>query len=43
MHFSDKNIGMGAGNNLGLKNVKTDFVLILNPDVILKKIQLMKL
>jgi len=35
--LSDKNIGMGAGNNLGIKNVKKDFVLILNPDVILKK------
>ena len=28
---------MGAGNNLGLKNINKDFALILNPDVILKK------
>tara|TARA_B100000575_G_scaffold294033_1_gene307660 strand:+ start:1982 stop:2863 length:882 start_codon:yes stop_codon:yes gene_type:complete len=34
--LSKKNSGMGAGNNLGIKNVKTDFALILNPDVILE-------
>jgi N-acetylglucosaminyl-diphospho-decaprenol L-rhamnosyltransferase len=28
---------MGAGNNLGIKNVKKDFALILNPDVVLEK------
>ena len=28
---------MGAGNNLGLKHVKTDYAFILNPDVILKE------
>ena len=28
---------MGSGNNLGLKQVKTDFAIILNPDVVLKK------
>jgi GT2 family glycosyltransferase len=33
--LSKDNIGMGAGNNLGLEHVKTDFVFILNPDVIL--------
>ena len=27
------NIGMGAGNNIGILNSKTDFVYILNPDV----------
>tara|TARA_B100000989_G_scaffold132112_1_gene98062 strand:+ start:2785 stop:3639 length:855 start_codon:yes stop_codon:yes gene_type:complete len=31
--LSSGNIGMGAGNNLGLSNVKTDYALILNPDV----------
>ena len=31
-----KNLGMGAGNNIGIKKAKTDFVLILNPDVILE-------
>ena len=35
--LSSKNLGMGAGNNMGIKKVKTDFVLILNPDVILEK------
>ena len=35
--LSKENLGMGAGNNLGIKNVKTDFAFILNPDVILEK------
>ena len=35
--LSSKNIGMGAGNNVGIKNVVKDFALILNPDVILEK------
>ena len=34
---SSENIGMGAGNNLGIKNVSNDFALILNPDVTLQK------
>jgi GT2 family glycosyltransferase len=34
---SPENLGMGKGNNLGLKNINTDFALILNPDVILEK------
>ena len=34
--LSSKNIGMGAGNNVGIKNVVKDFALILNPDVILE-------
>ena len=29
-----KNLGYGAGNNFGIKNIKTDYALILNPDVI---------
>ena len=33
--LSRENIGMGAGNNLGMDNAKSDFILILNPDVIL--------
>ena len=28
---------MGAGNNIGIKLAKTDYVLILNPDVVLEK------
>jgi len=35
--LSRENIGMGAGNNLGIKNTNKEFALILNPDVILKK------
>jgi|TARA_B110000444_G_scaffold254544_1_gene287256 GT2 family glycosyltransferase len=35
--LSPQNLGMGAGNNLGLKHIKTDYVFILNPDIILKK------
>ncbi len=35
--LSEKNLGMGAGNNLGIKNSKSDYVFILNPDVILQK------
>ena len=34
--ISLKNLGMGSGNNLGIKRVKNDFTLILNPDVILE-------
>jgi GT2 family glycosyltransferase len=34
--LSKENLGMGAGNNLGLKHSTTDFVLILNPDVVLE-------
>jgi len=34
--LTSKNIGMGAGNNIGIKEAKTDFVLILNPDVVLE-------
>ena len=34
--LSSKNLGMGGGNNLGLKNVTNDFALILNPDVSLE-------
>ena len=29
-----KNLGYGAGNNFGINAVETDYVLILNPDVI---------
>ena len=34
--LSGSNLGMGAGNNIGIRNVKTDYVLILNPDVTLE-------
>ena len=35
--LSYKNLGMGAGNNLGIKNVTTDYAFILNPDIVLEK------
>src|SRR5210317_1905251 len=35
--LSNHNIGMGAGNNLAIDNLKKKFALILNPDVLLKK------
>tara|TARA_A100000164_G_scaffold106036_1_gene93153 strand:+ start:972 stop:1874 length:903 start_codon:yes stop_codon:yes gene_type:complete len=34
---SGENLGYGKGNNLGLKLTKTDYALILNPDVICAK------
>ena len=35
--LSPHNLGMGAGNNLGLKNINKDYAFILNPDAILEK------
>ena len=37
VHLSGKNLGYGAGNNYGLSRIKTQYSLILNPDVILEK------
>ncbi len=34
---SGKNLGYGAGNNFGLKQVNTEYALILNPDTICGK------
>ncbi len=31
------NLGMGGGNNFGLEKVKTNFSLILNPDIVCEK------
>lgn len=31
---SDKNLGMGGGNNLGIKNSTGKFILIANPDLV---------
>ena len=31
------NKGYAAGNNIGLRNVRTDYALVLNPDTILEK------
>ena len=35
--LSKENLGYGAGNNLGLSKVKSDYALILNPDAFLEK------
>ncbi|MFL2895901.1 MAG: glycosyltransferase [Candidatus Pelagibacter sp.] len=35
--LSNDNLGMGSGNNIGIKYAKSDYVLILNPDVLLFK------
>ena len=35
--LSKENLGYGAGNNLGLSKVETNYALIVNPDVTLKK------
>jgi N-acetylglucosaminyl-diphospho-decaprenol L-rhamnosyltransferase len=35
-YISGKNLGMGAGNNIGIKKSKTRYVMILNPDTLLK-------
>lgn len=34
---SHKNLGMGGGNNLGIKHSSGDFILISNPDIVFKK------
>ena len=41
--LSLKNLGMGGGNNLGLKYVKTDYAFIINPDVRFEKDTIQKL
>ena len=33
--LAPNNLGMGSGNNLAIKDLNTDYVFILNPDVIL--------
>ena len=35
-YLTGKNLGMGAGNNFGIKKSNTRYVMILNPDTILK-------
>jgi len=34
--LAKSNLGMGAGNNIGIKAADTDYVLLLNPDVLLE-------
>ncbi|MFA7088142.1 MAG: glycosyltransferase family 2 protein [Patescibacteria group bacterium] len=33
---STNNLGMGGGNNLGIRNTSSEFILILNPDTLIK-------
>lgn len=33
---SPKNLGMGGGNNLGIRNSSGEFILVLNPDTIIE-------
>jgi N-acetylglucosaminyl-diphospho-decaprenol L-rhamnosyltransferase len=40
---SEKNLGMGGGNNLGAKNSSGQFILILNPDTAVQKDAVVKL
>ena len=35
--IAGKNLGYGAGNNLGISKIKTPYAFILNPDSFLKK------
>ena len=34
--LAKSNLGMGSGNNVGIKAANTDYVLLLNPDVLLE-------
>ena len=36
-YLTGKNLGMGSGNNFGIDKSKTRYVMILNPDTILKQ------
>ena len=36
-YLTGSNIGMGSANNIGIKLAKTNYVLILNPDIELKQ------
>ncbi|MDD5528110.1 MAG: glycosyltransferase family 2 protein [Patescibacteria group bacterium] len=40
---SEKNLGMGGGNNLGAQNSAGDFILILNPDTAVQDDAILKL
>ena len=35
-YLTGQNLGMGSGNNFGIKKSKTRYVMILNPDTVLK-------
>ena len=37
IYCTGKNLGYGSGNNFGISKSKTDYILILNPDVVCDK------
>ena len=41
--LSGSNLGFARANNIGLKQVKTKFALLINPDVIISKTQIKKI
>ncbi|MEI6836081.1 MAG: glycosyltransferase [Candidatus Falkowbacteria bacterium] len=41
--ISDQNLGMGGGNNLGIKNSNGDYILISNPDIVYESDTIKKL
>lgn len=41
--FSSRNLGMGGGNNLGIKQAQGEFILVLNPDTLVKADVILKL
>lgn len=40
---SDRNLGFGGGNNLGVKNSQGEYILILNPDVFVNEDSVQKM
>ncbi len=40
---SPTNLGMGGGNNLGIKNSSGEFILISNPDIVFEQDTILKL
>ncbi len=40
---NEKNIGYGRANNIGLKSIKTDYALILNPDAFIFSVDIEKI
>ena len=41
--LTNENLGMGKGNNVGIKNSSTNYVMIINPDTILYKDMIIEL
>ncbi len=41
--FSNRNLGMGGGNNLGMQQAQGEFILVLNPDTLVNKNAILKL